>query len=78
MHARQRVTRSSFTHPLLPIVAPHPLPALPERSWSAEACRYKKADDEYDGVLLELVLASYVLGESAPELRARFQEVSSR
>ncbi|TCM40251.1 hypothetical protein [Kribbella sp. VKM Ac-2568] len=139
MHARQRVTRSSFTHPLLPIVAPQPLPALPERIWSAEDwatlelghesgsmeekwdvvaegdvlflhrswtgfCiyevtlapvtdggrrivsavverspeRYKKADDEYDGALLELVLTSYLLGESALELRARFQELSSR
>lgn len=139
MHARQRVTRSSFTHPLLPIVAPQPLPALPERIWSAEDwatlelgyesesmeekwdvvaegdvlflhrswtgfCiyevtfapvtdggrrivgavverspdRYKKADYAYDRVLMELVLSSYLLGESVPELRARFQEVSSR
>jgi hypothetical protein len=139
MQARQRVTRSSFTHPLLPIVAPQELPALPERIWSAEDwatlelgyesesmeekwdvvaegdvlflhrswtgfCiyevtfapvtdggrrivgavverspdRYKKADYAYDRVLMELVLSSYLLGESVPELRARFQEVSRR
>jgi hypothetical protein len=40
--------------------------------------RYQKADDEYDRVLLKLVLCSYLLGEPVPELRARFQEVSSR
>ena len=46
MHARQRVTRSSFTHPLLPIVAPQPLPALPERSWSAEDWAMLELGDE--------------------------------
>jgi hypothetical protein len=136
MHARQRVTRSSFTHPLLRIVTPQPLSALPERSWSVGDARarlrvreygrevgrcrrgavlfphrswtgfcsyevtfvpdidgsrrivgdvverspqrYKQADDEYDRVFLDLVLSSYLRGESVPGLRTRFQEVSSR
>jgi hypothetical protein len=51
MHARQRVTRSSFTHPLHPIVAPHPLPALRERVWSAEDWATLELGYESDRVL---------------------------
>jgi hypothetical protein len=37
--------------------------------------RYRRSSDEFDQVMLELVLTNIVLGEAAPELRARLVEL---
>lgn len=40
--------------------------------------RYRVADDDYDCVLLELVLSDYLLGGCSEELRVRFRELISQ
>ncbi len=40
--------------------------------------RYRGTDDAYDCVMLELVISAIVLGEPAPDLRAKLVELSRR
>ncbi|MFF7296339.1 hypothetical protein [Streptomyces sp. NPDC008265] len=40
--------------------------------------RYRNTDDDYDSVMLELVISAIVLGEPAAELRSRLVESTSR
>jgi hypothetical protein len=139
MSAPERLTRSSFSPGLLPMVAPHALTVLPGRVWSdaewdriqlgyrsrdmdekwdvfvegdvvflhrswtgygileatfapvegggwriARAVverdpeRYRGADEEFDSVLLELVLSGLVPGGPAALVRERFLELTRR
>ncbi|MFJ6780328.1 hypothetical protein [Streptomyces yangpuensis] len=43
-----------------------------------DAARYRGTDDAYDCVMLELVVSTIVLGEPAPDLRARLVELTRR
>ncbi|MFJ1843624.1 MULTISPECIES: hypothetical protein [unclassified Streptomyces] len=38
--------------------------------------RYRGADDDYDCLMLELVISAIVLGEAAPDLRAELVELT--
>jgi hypothetical protein len=40
--------------------------------------RYRRSDDAYDCILLELVISTIVLGEPAPDLRSRPAELTRR
>ncbi|MFB7588835.1 hypothetical protein [Streptomyces sp. NPDC056169] len=40
--------------------------------------RLRATDDDYDAVMLELVLGSIVLGEPSPDLRAKLVELTRR
>ncbi|GAB2617749.1 hypothetical protein GCM10027168_57680 [Streptomyces capparidis] len=59
-----------------------PLPGGGRRIASAvvegDSGRYRSKGDEYDCLMLELVLSAIVLGEPAAELRARLVELTAR
>jgi hypothetical protein len=40
--------------------------------------RYRNQDDEYDCLMLELVLSAIVLGEPSPELRSKFVDLARK